>query len=161
MLDRVTTDALPSTRWLSAREQAAWRSYLRSSRALFTLLDRELAEHHLSLAEYEALSMLSEAPGRRLRMSALADIVVQSRSRLTHTAKRLELRGLVERVPVPDDKRGVELVLLEEGLQVLRDAARVHVRGVREHLVDVMEAAEFQELGRLSQKVSEHLDELA
>ena len=62
--------------------------------------------------------MLSEAPDRRLRMSALADLVVQSRSRLTHTAARLERRGWVAREsPASATAAGVELVLTDEGLR--------------------------------------------
>ncbi len=69
----------------------------------------------LQLSEYEIISMLSESPNHRLRMSELAAMVVQSRSRLTHTAKRLEDRGWVTREQCADDKRGVELVLTPAG----------------------------------------------
>ena len=54
----------------------------------------------MSLPEYEILVQLSEAPGRRLRMSELADRVVSSRSRITHTVGRMEERGLVHREAV-------------------------------------------------------------
>ena len=83
--------------WLDAGQQRAWRAYLRGSRLLETSLDRDLLRHGVQLSEYEIISMLSEQPDRRLRMSALADMVVQSRSRLTHTASRLEKRGWVQR----------------------------------------------------------------
>ena len=76
-------DSVPTTRWLTAEEQHAWRAYLRGSRLLECALDRDLSEHGSQLSEYEVLSMLSEAPEGRLRMSALADLVIQSRSR-TH-----------------------------------------------------------------------------
>lgn len=143
--------------WLNAEEQEAWRAYLRASRQLEVALDRDLQEHGLSLAEYEIISMLSEAEGRRLRMSALADIVVQSRSRMTHTAKRLEGRGWVQRVPVQDDRRGVELVLTDDGWKALDEASRVHVAGVREHLVSPLAPADFQTLGKAMAIVSERL----
>src|SRR5665811_840364 len=79
--------------WLDAEEQEVWREYLRASRLLEAALDRDLQAHGLQLSEYEILSMLSEQPDRRLRMSVIAELVVQSRSRLTHTAGRLENRG--------------------------------------------------------------------
>ncbi len=101
-------------------------------------LDRDLQTHGLQLSEYEIISMLSETPGGRLRMSELADIVVQSRSRLTHTATRLEKRGWVVRQPCESDRRGVELVLTDTGRDVVADAAAAHVASVRRHLVDVM-----------------------
>ena len=93
-------------RWLSAQEQASWRAYLRGSRLLEHALDRDLQVHGVQLSEYEIISMLSEAPGRRLRMSSLAEKVVQSRSRLTHTAARLEKRGWVRREACLEDRRG-------------------------------------------------------
>lgn len=99
------------TRWLDDDEQRAWRAYLRGTRMLEEALDRDLQDHGLALSEYEIISMLSESPLHRLRMSELAELVVQSRSRLTHTATRLERRGWVVRQPCENDRRGVELVL--------------------------------------------------
>ena len=102
-------------RWLSADEQSSWRAYLRANRELDVALDRDLQSVGVSLSEYELLSMLSEAADQRLRMSALADLIVQSRSRVTHTAARLERRGWVRRTPAPDDGRGVLLEVTDEG----------------------------------------------
>ena len=107
--------AADQPRWLSAAEQEAWRAYLRGSRELAVALDKDLAEHGVSLPEYELISMLSEAPRGRQRMSALADFIVQSRSRVTHTAARLEKRGWVLREPAPDDGRRWRHVLLTSG----------------------------------------------
>lgn len=149
-----TTPAAPATtRWLDPGEQRAWRAYLRGTRMLEEALDRDLQTHGLQLSEYEIISMLSETPGGRLRMSELADIVVQSRSRLTHTATRLEKRGWVVRQPCESDRRGVELVLTDTGRDVVADAAAAHVSSVRRHLVDVMSAEEFAALGVAMDKV--------
>lgn len=146
------------TRWLDADEQEAWRHYLRASRALEMALDRELVNHGMSLAEYEILSMLSEAKGRRIRMSALAELVVQSRSRITHTATRLQRRGWVEREACLSDSRGVELVLTEGGRAALLRAAPIHVAGVRRHLVDAMSRSQFRAVGDAMRRVHETID---
>ncbi|NHA69741.1 MarR family transcriptional regulator [Phycicoccus sp. CMS6Z-2] len=134
-------------RWLTAEEQAAWRAYLRGTREVDVALDRDLQCHGVSLSEYELLSMLSESDGHRMRMSALADLVVQSRSRVTHTAARLERRGLVTRSPAPDDGRGVLLRLTDAGRTTIEDLARTHVASVRRHLVDVLTPEQFTALG--------------
>src|SRR6478735_4752688 len=144
---------LDETRWLSDGEQQSWRAYLRGSRFLEEALDRDLQAHGLQLTEYEILSMLSESDGGRLRMSELADLVVQSRSRLTHTAARLEKRGWVERQSCLSDRRGVELVLTAEGWERLNTMARTHVESVRKHLLDVMGPDEFAALGAAMGKV--------
>ena len=139
--------ASEDARWLSSEQQRNWRAYLRGSRLLEAVLDRELQSHGVQLSEYEIISMLSEAVDEHLRMSALADLVVQSRSRLTHTATRLERRGWVERRPCLDDRRGVELVLTKAGRDALAEMAPVHVESVREHLIDQLSANQFEDFG--------------
>lgn len=136
-------DAGAPVRWLTTAQQRGWRAYLRGGRLLDDALDRDLQRRGVSLSEYEILAILSEVEGRRLRMSTLADLVVQSRSRLTHTAARLEQRGWVQRQPSPDDRRGVELWLTEAGRERLDDVAPVHVDSVRRHLVDQLTPEQF------------------
>lgn len=143
--------------WLSEAEQQTWRSYLRGSRALELALDAELQAMGLTLAEYELLSMLSESDSGSMRMSALADLVIQSRSRVTHTATRLQRRGWVDRRPTPDDGRGIELVLTDEGRSAIDAAAQVHVRGVQAHLMRQMDPQMRQNLGDAMSRVLQHL----
>jgi DNA-binding MarR family transcriptional regulator len=143
----------PEPQWLTDDEQRAWRAYLRGSRLIEEALDHDLQSHGVQLTEYEIISMISEAPGRRLRMSTLADLVVQSRSRLTHTATRLEKRGWVRREACLEDKRGVELVLTEAGWRAVDDMARVHVASVRRSVLDTMTAEQFQALGAAMEAV--------
>lgn len=143
--------------WLTDDEQTAWRAYLRGSRLLEFVLDAELQRAGMSLAEYELLSMLSEAPDHVMRMSKLADITVQSRSRVTHSATRLERRGWVERRKAADDGRGIELQLTDSGWAAIQEAARVHVVGVQEHLIRQMPPELFASLGEAMSEVREHL----
>src|SRR5215467_1217754 len=86
------------TRWLTATEQEAWRAYIRLAKMLMRQLDRDLHQFGLSTNDYEILVELSEAPGNRLRMTELADLTAQSRSRLSHQITRMEAKGLVGRV---------------------------------------------------------------
>ena len=143
--------------WLSKDEQHAWRSYLRASRALEVRLDTELQGAGLSFAEYELLSMLSEAPDGSMRMSQLADLIIQSRSRVTHTANRLQRRGWVSRSDAPEDRRGVVLSLTVPGWETVRRAARVHVHGVRTHFVEQISPRELEVLGTAMDSVRRHL----
>lgn len=142
----------PEELWLTRTEQTAWRSFLYAT----TLLNDRLSEAlqadpaiELTLGEYEILVRLSEAQDRFLRMSELADRVVHSRSRLTHTVSRMEKRGLVERVRCSDDGRGRQAQLTEAGMTLLEKAAPTHVRSVRELLLDVVGHDDFLELGRI------------
>ncbi|MFC6542087.1 MarR family winged helix-turn-helix transcriptional regulator [Nonomuraea salmonea] len=110
-------------RWLSPAEQRAWRTHLAVHKLLMHRLDRELHAHSLSLNDYEILVNLSESPGRRMRMSELADVTIQSRSRLSHQISRMEAKGLVTREDCRDDRRGTYAVLTDEGWETIQRVA--------------------------------------
>ncbi len=136
-------------RWLSPEQQVSWRSYLLGAARLTEALNRQLErDSGISLSEYEILVRLSEAPEHTIRMSELADAVVQSRSRLTHTVTRMERQGLVRRETCAEDGRGVNCVLTDEGYEFLRQAAPGHVTAVREHLVDLLTDEQMATLGQ-------------
>src|SRR5215213_9692795 len=121
----------------------AWRSFVHAHARLTRRLDEELqAAHRLSLAEYDAMLQLANAPGRRLRMSALADRVLLSRSGITRLVDRLVAAGIVERTACTTDARGAEASLTREGLERLRSASRTHLDGVGRLFLDVVTAEE-------------------
>jgi len=144
--------------WLDSEQQRHWRTFLMGAWSLFNGLERDLEEATgLSMNEYEVLVRLSEAPEQILRMSALADQVVASRSRLTHTIRRMEADGLVSRRRSPGDRRGVECLLTEDGMATLEAAAPQHVASVRARLVDVVSAEELATLGHIFDQVLERI----
>ncbi len=149
--DNRTVVSLEQPRWLDDDEQLAWRTFLRASSELMAALDADLLPQGVSLSEYEILAMLSEEPDSDIRMSVLADLVSQSRSRLTHAANRLERRGWVARQRSERDGRGVLLSLTPEGRAAVGSLAPVHLESVRARLVDLLTREELLELGRLMQ----------
>jgi DNA-binding MarR family transcriptional regulator len=144
--------------WLDDDQQRSWRAYVMGTELLTHQLDRELREEHgISHSEYEILVRLSEAPDGRMRMALLAESVSHSRSRVTHTITRMGQAGWVDRQPAQGDGRGVEAVMTAAGRRKLVEAAPTHVRGVREHLVDVASPEDFAALGRIFNEVSDRL----
>ena len=136
------------TRWLTTEQQEHWRAFLVGSARLTDALGRQLErDSGLSLSEYEVLVRLSEAPGRTLRMSLLADELAHSRSRVTHTVRRLEASGMVERQACEADGRGVNCTMTAAGFARLEAAAPGHVEAVRAHLVDVLAENQLRALG--------------
>jgi DNA-binding MarR family transcriptional regulator len=143
-------------RWLTAREQRAWRAYMDGNQRLMDQLNRELeAAHALSLAEYRILMLLSEAPEKSLRMSDLADGVLSSRSRLTHQIRRMEEQGLVRRSSCLEDGRGVLAHLTDVGYDKLRAAAPSHVEDVRRNFVDLFTPEQLAVVAEVFERVDE------
>lgn len=150
------------TNWLNAEQQQQWRAYVAATTLLHEQLSRELHDAHgISIADYEILVRLAEAPSRSLRMSQLADCTLASRSRLSHQIDRLERADLVRREACSEDRRGQNAVLTDVGYTLLVAAAPTHVTGVRAHLVDLLTEEEFDALGRACAIVAQHFDESA
>jgi len=151
-------DDMAETRWLSEEEQRTWRAFLAAVRLLIAELDRELQrDADMPHTYYEILVALSEAPGRTLRMSELAEVSQSSRSRLSHAVSRLEEDGWVERKDCPTDRRGALAVLTDKGFAVLEAAAPSHVEAVRRNLFDQLSPEQVAELGRISAAVRDGL----
>jgi DNA-binding MarR family transcriptional regulator len=132
---------------LTGAELAAWRGLLRIAVRLRRELDRRLRERHeISLADYDALVVLAEQRGRRLRMSDLADAILQPRSSVTRIVDGLERRGLVRRERTGVDARGAEAVLTDAGIAVYRRAQRSHHDNVRALFLDHLSDSQLAQL---------------
>src|SRR5882724_2259043 len=122
---------------LDDEEQLCWRTFIESSWALHTRLEEELrAATGISMNDYQVMVVLSEAPERRLRMGELAGRLVFSPSRVTYQISSMVKRGLVRKQSCPEDGRGQEAVLTDDGLAALEAAAPLHLITVREAFID-------------------------
>lgn len=145
--------------WLTDDQLDTWLSYVAASSLLEAQLDRQLQrDSGLPHAYYQILAMLSEVPGRTLRMSDLAAITQSSQSRLSHAIARLERHGWVCRVPCPDDRRSTLARLTDDGFAVLAEAAPGHVATVRTHLFDRLSAEQVGQLREICRAVLDGLD---
>ncbi len=145
-------------RWLDSEQQHVWRAYMVGTTWLLDRLDHDLQRRHgISLSEYEVLVRLAERPEGRMRMASLADALRHSRSRMTHTVKRMEKAGLVQRASVAEDGRGVDAVLTKAGQALLEAAAPSHVDAVREHFVDLASRQDLAAMGRIFDRVTDLL----
>ncbi|MFD5520472.1 MarR family winged helix-turn-helix transcriptional regulator [Streptomyces sp. NPDC127066] len=139
-----------TTRWLTAAEQHAWRSYLSASSLLEDAIDRRLqAEAGMPHLYYSILAKLSEAPERRLRMTDLAEAQKITRSRLTYAVTRLEKDGTVRREGCPTDRRGHMAVLTDEGMALLERVAPGHVETVRTAIFDHLTPEQVRQLDEI------------
>jgi DNA-binding MarR family transcriptional regulator len=141
-------------RWLSPGEQQAWRTFLTACQTLFSAIDAQLArDSQIPHGYYEILVRLSEAPGRELRMTQLAEASTSSKSRLSHAVARLEDRGWVRRTDCPTDRRGQVAHLTDEGFTALAAAAPGHVEQVRRSLIDQLTPEQVEQLREISASI--------
>jgi DNA-binding MarR family transcriptional regulator len=126
-------------RWLSEQEMRAWTGFLTAGALIERRVEQQLKEDSgLSHTQYEILVRLADAPDGSLRMTELAEALLNSKSGLTYQITQLEKAGLTERRSCPTDVRGVFAVLTEAGRKRLEAAAPGHVAVVRDALIDVL-----------------------
>jgi DNA-binding MarR family transcriptional regulator len=146
-------------RWLNPAEMKAWRRYIIASRRLLDALDYDLDHHELSMADYEVLAQLSDAPDRKMRMSELAEEAMLSRSRLSHRIKVMEKAGWVKREACPEDKRGYFAVMTAKGWKAIVAAAPDHVHSVRSRFIDHLTKEDQKTLAEIFERVTDSLKE--
>jgi len=144
--------------WLDDAEARAWRGYMRMRTLLHAQIVRDLArEAGLSGPDYDVLSNVSEAEGRRSRLGDLAARMAWSKSRLSHHITRMEQRGLVTREDCTSDGRGAFVVLTDAGLRAIQAAAPGHVASVRRHFIDLLSREQLDALAEITRTVVRRL----
>ncbi|MEU8264729.1 MarR family winged helix-turn-helix transcriptional regulator [Micromonospora sp. NPDC048999] len=148
-----------SMQWLTSEQLATWVRLVAVAELLPGALDSQLRrDAELTHFEYMVLAMLSEAPERTLRMTALAARTNATLPRLSHAVRRMEDRDLVERFPCPQDGRATNARLTETGWQKLVAAAPGHVANVRHHVFEVLSPEQVAQLADITDAILDRLD---
>lgn len=146
-------------RWLTPDERATWVRLFAVLELLPAVLDSQLRrDDGLTFFEYYLLAMLSEAPDRVLRMTALAQRTNATLSRLSHVVRRLEDRGLVERFPSAEDGRATNAHLTKAGWNAVVAAAPAHVNAVRRHVLDPLTPEQVEQVRSIADALLSRLD---
>jgi DNA-binding MarR family transcriptional regulator len=96
----------------------SWRGVLFASSRVLRVSDLDMLEHDgFPLTWFDVLSRLADAAPVGLRMQELEELALFTRGGLTRLVDRIEAAGLVRREPVPGDRRGVRVVLTDDGQQ--------------------------------------------
>lgn len=147
-------DAALEPRWLDTEEDEAWRALARTLVGLPKALDAQLhRDAEISHFEYQVLALLSEAPDRTLRMSALARLAEGSLPRLSQVVARLTRRGWVLSNPDPADGRYTLAILTDQGWAKVVEAAPGHVQEVRRLVLDPLTKTQVRQLREISRRI--------
>ena len=150
------------TRWLTEEEQRAWRGLLRMTSQLNARMNRQLLqEYGISLADYEVLVALSEAPEGQLRVFEVADALTWEQSRVSHQLARMQRRGLIAREGCATDARGAFAVLTTAGRAAIERAAPAHAEQVRQLVFDELGYEQVSALTEITTRVLDRLAETA
>src|ERR671932_2645660 len=112
----------------------AWRAFLTAHARVTRRISRDLTAAGLpDLAWYDLLWAIYRSPQRRLRVNELAREVVLSPTAMSRFVDRVEVAGYVRREPDPADRRALQVVLTDEGEDLLRRMWPVYAEGIERH----------------------------
>ena len=121
----------------------AFKAVLQVQARMVTELDKQTAAAGVLPPTWlDLLLKLSHAPGKRLRMSDLAEWTVLSRGGVTRLVTRIESDGLLRREACEDDGRGAFAVLTPAGAEALRRAEPVYRRVLADRFAAHLTAAQ-------------------
>jgi DNA-binding MarR family transcriptional regulator len=135
---------------LTAQDSAATvlARLLRGHASLRRQLNAHLAEHGLTVTDYEVLVALARQPEGARRVD-LAEQVQLTASGITRLLEGLERQGFVRKAFCQTDGRVVYAELTDEGYEKLRTASRTHLDGVERLYEGHFSAEERETLGEL------------
>jgi len=136
------------------REQApavdAWVNLVRGhSAAVGAINARLVADHALTINDFECLLTLARAEDRRMRRVDLAERLILTASGVTRLLDGLEKEGWVDRASCATDRRVVYAVLTDEGLAKLREASETHIADLRAYFETRYSSEELEQLAAL------------
>lgn len=145
---------MTEVRWLTEREERAWRALQFMQMRLEGELARQLAaDSALSYPDYLVLVALTDRPDGRMRLFELAAVLGWEKSRASHHVGRMVERGLVKKQRCDSDRRGFYVVVTARGRRALEAAAPGHVATVRRIFVDRLAPQQLDALGAAAEAV--------
>ena len=97
----------------------------------YEMLSRKVCEkYQLTQMEYDILIFLHNNP-RHNTAAEIVKIRKSTKSHVSSSLKNLESRGLVKRVQSTDNKKHIEIVLLEVAIPIIEDGIKVQNKFVK------------------------------
>lgn len=113
-----------------------WHDLSARHAAVFGILECRLQERHgLGVTDFEALERLVGCEIGKCRAADLTDVVHLSQSATSRLVARLEREGLVQRALCESDRRGIFVVVTDEGRRRYEEAKPTHRAALEETLV--------------------------
>ncbi|MCP2276858.1 DNA-binding transcriptional regulator, MarR family [Nocardia amikacinitolerans] len=133
----------------------------RLSRVLEQDLKRFFAGHGLEFWEFDVLATLRRSGGTEgLTAGALNRAAMVTSGAITNRIDRLAAKGLVERMPCPEDRRSVRVRLTVEGRKLVDELLPLHVAN-EQRLLDALDTQDRDQLAALLRRLAESLGDTA
>ena len=111
-----------------------------------------LARYDLNRGEFEVLAVLTRNPEENITPKILQTKILITSGGLSNRIRKLEEKGLLVRLPDPNDRRGVILKATEKGKEITLQAVTSHVE-VERQIASGLSPEEQRELASLLKRL--------
>lgn len=139
---------------LTAHEAETWARIWACHMKLPASLDAQLKrDAGVTYFEFQALLKIGESPNSSRRMTDLSEATAMSLSHLSRVITRLEKKGLVARIPDPNDGRSTFAALTPAGERTVSAGLPGHVAEIRRIMFDSLSDYEAEVLSSALAKI--------
>ena len=131
----------------------SWEALFQAQVALARRFTADDIWGELSVTEYDVLYTLSKA-GHGLRMADINRRLLLTQTGVSRLIARLEDRGLLERLPNPEDRRAARIVLTPQGAEAQKTVGRRHARSVADAMTGALNRAQLEQLRDLCRQIA-------
>ncbi len=124
----------------------------------FSRLDsRHVRQLRLTPSQFDVIATLGDTKG--LTCAELSTATLVTKGTLTGVLDRLEAKGLIRRIPVPDDRRSTRICLTAKGDRLFQKTFAAHIGFLRPFFQRALTTAEASELRGLVLRLQRSLQE--
>jgi DNA-binding MarR family transcriptional regulator len=155
-----TTSGVPAARTelLDEATREAWANVFVAHRRVTREAEKRLHDAGLPpLGWYDVMYTLYQCDEGRMKQTALAARVQVSPSGLSRLVDRMVAKGVIERREVPGDRRAAELVVTDEGIELMREIWAVYGAVLAEHFAPAVHGS-AADVSRVFAATSESLE---
>jgi DNA-binding MarR family transcriptional regulator len=133
---------------------SAWGAFFVAHALSIQKIEKALSDSApLSLHEYDVLLTIERTPDKRIRYSDLASVSIFTKSGITRILKRLESRGLIDRLKCKSDGRGAFAQLNKRGEKALKDTWAIYSEEILKILSPALTHSEAKDIEKIMGKL--------
>jgi len=115
-------------------------------------VSKELKEYDIYEPQFNVLRILRGAKKKPISVNAILERMVQRSSNVTRIVDKLETKGLVERTLCPEDRRKMDIIITDKGLELLKKLDK-KVEDFHKPMMNNLSQKEAETLKRLIKKL--------
>jgi MarR family 2-MHQ and catechol resistance regulon transcriptional repressor len=128
---------------------------MQTSKAIQERIKEEMGKNKLNVTEFSVLEVLHFKGKQTIHQ--IGDSILISSGSMTYVIDKLEQKGLLRRIPCPEDRRVIHVILSDAGIELMEKIMPIHEESI-DYMFGSLTGDEEQTLINLLQKVGKRVE---